>query len=93
MYKTVIILYMANQYTKKIKLPKNHRPVRPDIGEPFAKMLFELRDAVNESAMNRWSYTVANRRIIAEAWKKKTGKQIPADAANMLKPYYKDLDF
>lgn len=84
---------MANQYTKQVRLPKGHKPIRPDIGEPFAKMLFELRDIVNESEMNHWSYTVACRRVIAEAWKKKTGKPLPPEAAEMLKPYYKDFDF
>ena len=84
---------MANTYQLRVRLPKNHRPIRPDLGEPFAKMLFELRDVANESPMNKWSYTVANRRIIAEAWMKKTGKPLSKEAAAMLKPYYKDLDF
>jgi hypothetical protein len=86
-------MYMANQYLLRPRLPKNHKPIRPDIGEPFAKMLFDLRDIANESPMNRWSYTVANRRIIAETWMRKTGKDLPVEAARMLKPFYKDLDF
>jgi hypothetical protein len=82
------------KYKLRVRLPKNHRPVRPDIGEPFAAMLFDLRDIVNESAFNKWSYTVANRRIIAEAWMKKyPSKELSAEAVAMLKPYYKDFDF
>ncbi len=84
---------MPNKYTLRVRLPKGHKPIRPDLGEPFAKMLFDLRDTVNESPINKWSYTVANRRIIAEAWMKKTGRELPPVAAQMLKPYYKDLDF
>ena len=84
---------MAHKYQLRVRLPANHRPVRPDIGEPFAKMLFDLRDVVNESPMNKWSYTVACRRVIAEAWKKKTGNELSPEAVAMLKPYYKDLDF
>lgn len=85
---------MDTKYSLRVRLPKNHRPIRPDIGEPFAEMLFELRDIVNESAMNKWSYTVACRRIIAEAWlKKNPGKHLSDIAVRMLKPYYKDLDF
>lgn len=93
MYNQYRILYMANRYALRVRLPKNHHPVRPDIGEPFADMLFDLRDVANESLMNKWSFTVANRRIIAEAWMKKTGKPLTDEAAAMLKPYYKDLDF
>lgn len=85
---------MADKYSLRVRLPKNHKPVRPDLGEPFAKMLFELRDTVNESPMNKWSYTVANRRVIAEAWlRKNPGKSLSTEAVSMLKPYYKDLEF
>jgi hypothetical protein len=80
--------------SRRVMLPKNHRPVRPDLGEPFAKMLFDLRDLANESLMNNWSYTVTNRRIIAEAWMKKyPNRELAAEAVAMLKPYYKDLEF
>lgn len=74
-------------------LPKNHKPIRPDIGEPFAVMLFELRDLINSDLMNNWSYTVATRSTIAQAWRRAfPDRKLPKDAAGMLKPYYKDLD-
>lgn len=78
----------------KPKLPKNHKPVRPDIGQVFATMLFECRDKINEDGANRWSYTVATRRMIFEAWKRIFPDQVPPkEALDMLKPFYKDLDF
>lgn len=90
-------MYMTKtplKLSRRVRLPKNHRPVRPDLGEPFAQMLFDLRDLANESLMNKWSYTVANRRIIAEAWMKKyPDRALPVEAVAMLKPYYKDLEF
>ena len=90
MYNHDRILYMRT----KPKLPKNHKPVRPDIGEVFAKMLFECRDKINEDGTNRWSYTVAARRMIFEAWKRVFPDRVPPkEALDMLKPFYKDLDF
>lgn len=72
--------------------PKQHKQIRPDIGEPFADMLFQLRDLVNSDLMNNWDYTVATRSVIAKAWRRAfPDRKLPKDAAGMLKPYYKDL--
>ena len=74
-------------------LPVNHKQIRPDIGEPFAVMLFDLRGLVNSELMNNWSYTVAARSVIAQAWRRAfPDKELPKDTAGMLKPYYKDLE-
>jgi hypothetical protein len=77
----------------KVKLPTKHKQVRPDLGQPFLQMLYDLRDMVNEEPMNHWSYTVANRRTVAEAWKRAfPDRKMSQEAKNMLLPYYKDLD-
>jgi len=57
-------------------------------------MLIELRELVNSERINNWSLTVTLRRAIAEAWKRAfPDKELSQEAKDMLKPYYKDLDF
>lgn len=65
---------------------------RFELGAPYERLLVDLLRSTNNGNLSPdWNQTDMARYCIAEFWKG-TGRELPADAAEMLKPFWTDLD-